>query len=244
VRALILAAGVGSRLGALTDAVPKPMLEVGGAPILEHNVRALVAAGVRDIAINLHHRGEAIEDHFGDGARFGARIRYSRETELRGTAGALLPLTDYFTETFLVLFGDNLSTCDLSRVIARHRSAGAEATVALFHRDDVGASGIALLDGDDRIVRFIEKPRPEEAFSKWVNAGIVVAEPGVLAFVPRDRPSDMGRDVLPALLAAGSTVAGYRMSEGLWWIDTPEDYERTKTEFAAARSSVSPISGC
>jgi NDP-sugar pyrophosphorylase family protein len=219
------------------------MLDVAGRPILEHNVRMLVGAGVTDIAMNLHHRGDVIREHFGDGAQFGARIRYSEEPELRGTAGALVPIIDYFTSTFLIVFGDNLTTCDVPRLIATHRAAGAVATVAVFHREDTSASGVAELAHDGTIVRFVEKPKPGESDSTWVNAGIIVAEPELLEFVARDRPSDMGRDVLPAMLAADRRLAAYRMSERLWWIDTPEDYARTRSEFAAPLRDERSISG-
>jgi len=241
-RALILAAGEGRRLGTLTDRTPKPMLEVAGRPILEHNVRLLVRHGVREIAINTHHRADAIVAHFDDArvAALGARIRFSHEAELRGTAGALVPLIDFFSETFLILFGDNLSTCDLTLLVQAHRASGAVATVALHEREDPSSSGVAVLAQDGTITTFIEKPRPGETSSTWVNAGIIVAEPAALASVPRERPSDIGRDLLPALVRGERRVFGYRMSERLWWIDTPEDYERTRLECAAPSLDPSP----
>lgn len=208
------------------------MIEVAGRPILEHNVRLLVRHGITEIALNTHHLPETIATHFGDGAAFGARIRYSHEDQLLGTAGALRPLRSFFDRTFVVLFGDNLTTCDLGRLIETHRAAGAVATVALYERPDPTSSGIADLTADGRIVRFVEKPKPDEIFSHWVNAGIVVAEPELLDYAGDDGPSDLGRDVLPALIAAGKRVAGYPMTEGLWWIDTPEDYARTRSEFS------------
>jgi NDP-sugar pyrophosphorylase family protein len=232
-RALILAAGVGTRLSPFTERVPKPMLEIGGRPILEHNVRLAVKHGMTHVTINLHHRPEAIVDHFGDGSAFGASIRHSREAELLGTAGALNPVRDLFAGgTFAVLYGDNLTTCDLSALVARHRATGAVATIALFERDDPTASGIAALDDAGFVTRFLEKPRPEEVFSNLVNAGILILEPAALAAVPERGPSDFGRDVLPQLLARGRRIAGYRMTEGLWWIDSQADYERTIAFFA------------
>ena len=227
-RALILAAGEGSRLRPFTDRVAKPMLEVGGLPILEHNVRLAAQHGITDLVINLHHRPEAIVDHFGDGSKFGVAIRYSHEPVLLGTAGALNPFRAFFAEaTFAVLYGDNLTTCDLSAVIARHRATQAVATIALFHREDPAASGIVALDDAGFVTRFLEKPQPEEIFSRWVNAGILVLEPAALDAVALHGPSDFGRDVLPELLARGQRVAGYTMSEELWWIDSPADYQRT-----------------
>jgi NDP-sugar pyrophosphorylase family protein len=234
-KAFLLAAGEGQRLRPFTAARPKPMIEVHGRPLLEYNVRALAALGVVDIVINTHYRADAIQSYFGDGAAWGVRIAYSFEPELLGTAGALLPVAAQLDQTFILVYGDNLTDCDLRRVVARHRAAGALATIAVFERPDVLASGIVGIDDAGRVTRFLEKPRPDEVFSHWVNAGIMVFEPGVLDFIPRGRPSDIGRDVLPAILAAGAPIAAYQMDEHLWWIDSTDDYARTLADPELAR---------
>jgi NDP-sugar pyrophosphorylase family protein len=226
-RAFILAAGEGRRLRPLTERVPKPMIEVRGRPILEHNVRLLVRAGVRDITINTHYLPDVVTTNFDDGKKFGARISYSHETELLGTAGALNAVRDRFEETFVVVYGDNLTTCDLSRLIEVHRSGQATATIAVYARDDVSQSGVVVLDGDDRVLRFVEKPQAEERLGHWVNAGLLVLEPSIFRYIPSEGFSDFGRDVFPAALAAGDRIQAYRMTEHLWWIDSLADYERT-----------------
>ena len=228
IRAMLLAAGQGTRLWPLTESVPKSMLPVAGKPLLQRNVEYLARFGLQEVAINLHHRPEAIMRHFGDGADYGLRIRYSHEPHLLGTAGAVKKLEAFFTETFLVLYSDNLTTCDLDRLHAFHTEKAAVATVALFGRENVGQSGVAELDGNDRIVRFVEKPGAGETASHWVSAGVLVLEPRVLDVIPTGQATDFGRDVLPALLARGYPVYGYCMGqdESLWWIDTPGDYHR------------------
>jgi mannose-1-phosphate guanylyltransferase len=231
---MLLAAGEGRRLGSTTLDRPKPMLEIAGRPILDHNIRFLARHGIRDLIVNLHHCPETITQYFGDGASRGVRISYSYEPALLGTAGAVKNVWQHFDETFIVMYADNLTTCDLSRFIDFHRRKSGAATVALFHREDATASGIAELDGSDRIVRFLEKPRADEVFSRWVNAGILIMEPAVLDFIPNGRASDFGRDVLPAVLAAGQPIYGYRMTEELWWVDSPEDLERTRRSFEAS----------
>jgi NDP-sugar pyrophosphorylase family protein len=212
---------------------PKPMLEIGGRPILEHNVRFLSRYGIRELVVNLHHCPEAITEYFGDGSAWGVQISYAHEPALLGTAGAVANVRQHFDETFAVMYGDNLTTCDLGRLIDFHRRKGGIATVALFHREDATSSGIAEIDAEDRILRFLEKPRPDEIFSRWVNAGVLIMEPPVLDFIPKGCASDFGRDVLPALLAAGQSVYGYRMNEKLWWVDSLEDLERTQRSFEA-----------
>ena len=228
-RAFILAAGEGSRLRPLTDGMPKPMLAVRGRPLLEYNVRLLVHYGITDITINTHYRAEKITAHFGDGSAFGAAIRYTFEPTLLGTAGALNNARDLFAEPFLLVFGDNLSTCDLRALAASVRPGDAGA-IALFHREDVVQSGVAVLDPDDRIVEFVEKPIPPNVPSHWVNAGLVVVTPRLAAMIPSSGQSDFGRDLFPRVLAENVPLRGYRMHERLWWIDTLADHARTTAD--------------
>ena len=229
---MVLAAGEGIRLRPMTTDVPKPMVPVRGRPLLEHTVASLARQGVRDLVLNLHHCPETVRSHFGTGEQWGAHIQYSPEPRLLGTAGALTPWRAFFDSTFLVVYGDNLTTCDLSRLCRFHESAHALVSVALYWRDDPRQSGIADVDDHGRIRRFLEKPREDELFSRWVNAGLLVLEPGVIDLIPRDRPSDFGRELLPRWIAEGRPVFGYKMSssERLWWIDTPDDIARVHEE--------------
>jgi NDP-sugar pyrophosphorylase family protein len=226
--ALILAAGYGQRLGSLTADRPKPMIAIGGKPILQHNVELVARAGIRDVTINVHHRAEAIRDYFGDGSAFGVAIEYLDEPVLLGTAGTARHIaTRTPGDDFAVVYGDNLSTIDLRALIAFHRDNQADATIALFHRDDVRASGVAQIDESDRITGFVEKPSITQASGGWVNAGYLVFRTALLAAVSGTVPLDLSRDVIPTLIAQGRRLYGYRMTESLWWIDTPADYERT-----------------
>jgi len=227
-KAMILAAGQGTRLRPLTDHIPKCMVSIGGKPVLEHTIEWLRRYGVTEIIINLHHLPEAIRGYFGDGQKWGVRITYSLEHRPLGTAGGVRNVAWLFDGPFFVWYGDNLSTCDLSRLYQFHQAKGGLATIALHHRDDPTQSGIVALDEDDRIVRILEKPRLDQVFSHWVSAGIFVLEPQVLEAIPAEGAPDFGRDVFPALLDHGVSLYGYRMAgdEGLWWIDTPEDLRR------------------
>lgn len=232
-KAMILGAGKGTRLAPLTDSLPKCMISIGGMPLLEHTLVRLRGHSVRDVIINLHHKPEVIPAYFGDGSRWGMQITYSPENELLGTAGGVKQAAWFFNTPFLVLYGDNLSTCDLSQLARRHQQNGAMATIALYQRNDPFSSGIAEMDTQDRIVRFLEKPRPEEVFSHWVNAGIYVLAPEILDLIPSGQPCDFGRDVFPRVLSEGLPLYGYRMQgdEELWWIDTPADLERVQQAF-------------
>ncbi|MDH7475743.1 MAG: nucleotidyltransferase family protein [Anaerolineae bacterium] len=227
---MILAAGRGTRLRPLTERIPKCMVPVGGKPILEHTIEWLQRYGVTDLVINLCHLPDVVMNHFGDGSRWGVQITYSLEKEPLGTAGGVRNVAWFFEGPFFVWYGDNLSTCRLDRLYAFHKTKGGVATIALHYRENPTASGIVGLDENDRITRFLEKPRPDQIFSHWVNAGIFLLEPTVLKAIPVDGAPDFGRDIFTALLAAGQRLYGYRMSanEDLWWIDTPEDLRRVQ----------------
>ncbi|HSJ59155.1 MAG TPA: nucleotidyltransferase family protein [Anaerolineae bacterium] len=226
--AMILAAGAGTRLRPLTERVPKCMVPVRGKPLLEHTIEWLAQSGVTRIVINVCYLPQVVTDHFGDGSRWGVSITYSPEAEPMGTAGGVKRAAHFFDGPFFVWYGDNLSRCRLDRLYAFHHARGSAATIALHYRDDPCQSGIVGLDGQDRIVRFLEKPAPEEVFSHWINAGIYVLEPRVLDAIPAGTACDFGRDILPVLLAGGVPLCGYKLSasEGLSWIDTPEDLRR------------------
>jgi NDP-sugar pyrophosphorylase family protein len=234
-KAMLLAAGKGTRLRPLTDALSKCMVEIAGKPILEHNIERLKSYGITDIVINLHYQPESITAHFGDGSRFGVHLTYSFEPELLGTAGAVKQVAAVFDAPFFVWYGDNLSDCRLDRLWRLHVARGGVATIALHQRDDPTQSGIVGLDANDRVVRFLEKPRAEQIFSHWVSAGILALEPRVLDAIAANELTDFGRDVFPKLLEQGEALYGYRMAvdEHLWWIDTPADYENVQSALGA-----------
>jgi NDP-sugar pyrophosphorylase family protein len=213
------------------------MIPIGGKPILERTIEHLRRHSITDIVINLHFLPQMIIEHFGDGSRWGVRLTYSLEREALGTAGGVKNVARFFDDgPFVVWYGDNLSRCNLGRFIAHHEAKGSVATIALHYREDVSQSGIVGLDETDRIVRFVEKPTPEQAFSHWVNAGIYVLDPAVLSFIPAKGVLDFGRDIFPHMLAAGRPLYGYRLTaaEGLWWIDRPEDLTRVQQEWKEA----------
>jgi len=234
VKAIVLAAGEGRRLRPLTNDVPKPMIRIAGRPILEHTLTLLVSHGIKEIVINLHHCPEAVTSVLGDGRRWGVSITYVHEPELLGTAGTVASLRTWFSDRALVVYGDNLMKCDLSKVIAFHQHHAALVTIAVYHRDDPIGAGIVEVLEDGRVRRFLEKPTREQVFSHWVNAGLLVIDAAALKYVPSTRPADLSFHVIPALLEAGERMFAYRFdrTERLWWVDTPSDLQRVQREFA------------
>jgi mannose-1-phosphate guanylyltransferase len=231
-KAIALAAGFGTRLGSITQQLPKCMLEVGGAPLLWRNLEWAAANSITEVAVNLHHQPDVVTSYFDDRG-YPLPIHFSREPSLLGTAGTLRSLREWVgSAPFAVIYADNLIDCDLEAVVRTHQRLDALVTVALFDREDVSQSGVAELDPDGRIASFVEKPSEGETSSHWVSAGLLVLEAEVARLAPAE--GDIGRDLLPRLIATGRRVAGYRMGprETLHWIDTPEDLDRTRSAFA------------
>jgi NDP-sugar pyrophosphorylase family protein len=231
-KALILAAGEGTRLGSLTRRMPKPMLPVSGRPVLEYIVRWLACYGIDEIAVNLFHAPDAVVGYFGDGKRFGVRITYSHEPRLLGTAGALRPLAHFLNEPFLLVYGDVLTDFALAALIEHHFACGASMTLSLVRRPPAGC-GIAELDASGRLRRFLEKPAEHERFSNLTNAGVLVMAPELIGEVPDTAASDVGRDLIPRLLAAAVPLFGWILPPESYLIDigTPEAYARAQREW-------------
>lgn len=238
-KALILAAGEGTRLRPLTLDRPKPMLPIGGKPVLGHIIEWLGRHGVADIAVNLHYMPGAIEAYLGDGADHGIRLVYSREESLLGSAGAARHLAAYLGDgPFVVAYGDVLTDLDLGELLALHNKKVAQdprtgITMALYRVPDPTQVGIVEINAAHRITRFVEKPRPAEVFGNLSNSGILIVEPHVLERIPEGVPYDFGRDLLPRLIAEGVPVFGWSLPAHTYLIDmgTPEKYALAEATF-------------
>lgn len=227
-KALVLAAGKGTRLGSLTNHVPKPMLPVSGRPLLEHIVELLRRHAITDIAINLHHKPDAILRHFGAGEAWGVHLRYSYEASLLGSAGtALRYLAWVYPDPFLVYYGNVYSDVNLTELIEHHCAGQAAATIVVNPVDDPTRRSIVEFDAERRVRRFVDKPPADQVFSRWSNSGIYVLNPEVLHFVS-DIPSDFGQDVFPRLLEAGVHIQAHPITGTLIDISTPDNLQRAQ----------------
>lgn len=236
-KALLLCAGLGTRLGKLTDSLPKPMLPIAGRPLLAHLVEWLSEAGITEIAMNLHHQPDVIPRYFGDGDDFDVSIVYSYEKELLGTAGAAKHLEQFLDEPFVVAYGDVLTNIDLLRLIERHRApVGRESdrekkfplvTMALYRVPDPTQCGIVALDSDHCVTQFVEKP-DTDALGNLAFSGVMVCNPKILKWIPAEQPFDFGHDLLPALLQSGEPVQGFEINNDEYVVDigTLPGYEK------------------
>lgn len=194
--AMVLAAGLGTRLRPLTFEIPKPMVPVLDRPVMAHVVDLLRRHGVTDVVANLHWFPDTIEGYFGD------EVTYRREATLLGTAGGVRNVRDLLgDDAFLVLSGDALTDADLTRLVERHRSSGGIATLCVKHVDETQEFGVVLHDEDGRITGFQEKPHPDEALSDLANCGMYVFSAEIFDYFPEGQEEvDWAHDVFPRLL--------------------------------------------
>ncbi len=222
--AVVMAGGMGTRLRPLTDEMPKPMLPVGGRPLLEVILEQLQGSGIHEVSISTHYKSEVITDHFGDGGDFGVCLNYLTEDRPMGTAGALALMPEP-KAPLLVVNGDILTQLDYRSMLAFHREQGADLTVAVRQFDLEVPYGV--LETEDHKVRAIrEKP----TYSFFVNAGIYLLEPSAHRLIPRGRRFDM-TDLIELLIADGLTVVSFPVVE--YWLDVgqPSDYDRAQRDF-------------
>ena len=230
-KAMILAAGKGTRVQPITHVIPKPMIPILQKPVMEFLLELLREHGFSEIMVNVSHLAEEIENYFRDGQRFGVQIAYSFEGRIEdgeligdamGSAGGLKKIQNFqpfFDDTFVVLCGDALIDLDLSEAVRRHREKGALASLITKRvpRDQVSSYGVVVTDENGRVQSFQEKPAVAEAASDMINTGIYIFEPAVFKYIPDNQAFDIGSDLFPRLVAAGAPF--YALPMEFEWVD-------------------------
>lgn len=228
-KAMILAAGLGTRLRPLTNTIPKPLLPIGGTPLIVWNLLLLKRHGFHDVIINLHHLGPMIEQAVGNGSKYGLRIYYSHEPVILGTGGGIKQAEPNFSgEPVLVLNGDTLFELDLEALQAFHQRHHAAATLVLRSDPDAARWGVVEVGSDDRIVRITGRGKTETGTTTpRMFAGIHIIHPRLL----RDVPKGKGSSIIDAYVAAiqrDEVVVGYDLN-GYWSdVGTPERYAQAE----------------
>lgn len=230
-KAMILAAGKGTRVRPITYTIPKPMIPILQKPVMEFLLELLRQHGFTEIMVNVSHLANEIESYFRDGQRFGVEIAYSFEGRIEdgklvgealGSAGGMRKIQDFspfFDDTFVVLCGDALIDLDLTAAVKWHREKGAIATVVMREvpREDVSSYGVVVTDEDGKIKAFQEKPSVEEALSTCINTGIYIFEPEIFDFIPSGMEYDIGGQLFPKLVEVGAPFYGIAMD--FEWVD-------------------------
>jgi dTDP-glucose pyrophosphorylase len=213
-KAVILAAGRGTRMRELTDDLPKPMIPVRGKPILQHIIEGLRGAGVTDVLLIVGYREDVVRDFFGDGKKFGVRVSYERQVVQDGT-GRVVELAKGFTggDSFLLSYGDIL--LDPRNYEALATPGDEEAIISVKHSEDVSKGGAVFVDEAFDMVDLREKPKPGEPTSPWYNAGVYLFRPSIYDFTARLEKSPRGEyeltDAIRALAQSGRRVRAFEL---------------------------------
>ncbi|MGZ5819102.1 MAG: sugar phosphate nucleotidyltransferase [Burkholderiaceae bacterium] len=231
-KAMILAAGKGTRVRPLTYDLPKPMIPILGKPVMAYIVEHLVKCGVEEIMVNVSYLHEKIESYFGEGAQYGVRIGYSFEgyvtesgevvPEALGSAGGIKKIQEFgrfFDDTTIVLCGDAIIDLDIQAAVAEHKRKGALASVVVKEVpwDKVSEYGAVVTDAEGRIMTFQEKPKREEALSNFVSTGIYIFEPEAIDLIPSGEVFDIGSQLFP--LMAKNGLPFYALKQDFQWLD-------------------------
>ena len=237
-KAMILAAGEGTRLRPLTLETPKVLLPVAGIPLIEYTLIWLKSHGISKVAVNLYHLGDKIKDFIRDGSRFGVNVFYSREETLLGTAGGVKRLEGFFNSTFIAVYGDILTDFDLTAMVQFHQQNKAIATLAIFEASSQQEAGIVKISKKGRILSLVEKPRfpvPNLRTSVPIlaNGGVYVLEKEILDHIPSQAFCDFAYHVFPKLIKLGLPLYGYLLKPEDYLIDigTLDKYHRANEQF-------------
>ena len=225
---VILAGGQGTRMRPITYEIPKALIPVHGRTLTEHLFDLMKKYDMREVILAVGHMKDKIKQHYGDGSKYGVRIRYVEEKQPLGTAGPIRLAKQFLNETFIVQNGDELKNINVTEMFQFHREHNALATIALTTVANPNIYGVARLDGP-RILEFVEKPKPGKEPSKLINSGFYILEPEVIDYIPKGFAM-FEKDVFPKLAAEGK-LYGYPFS-GQWYnTGNIKDYEKAIKEW-------------
>lgn len=214
-QAIILAGGKPTQLHCHLSDCPKPMTPLFDRPVMEHLIGLLRRNGITDIIAALSRDSNEMIEYFGDGSRWGVKIRYSIESEPMGTAGAVKQARNMLDGRFLVIHGDIITDFDLRSAINKHEKSSAIATILTAQTDEPTQFGLIDMDSSGNVTRILEKPKSEKAFTNTVSTGIYILEPEAISCIPYDKISDFPRQVFPAMLANMEPIRALSMP-GYW----------------------------
>ena len=221
-KAVVMAGGKGTRLRPITYAIPKPLVPIAGKPCIGYILDSFYEAGIKDAIITAGYKFDALINGVLKFKHEDQNILFSVEREPAGTAGGVKLVSKFIDDTFLVGSGDTLIDFNIGKILDFHKKKGSKLTLVLTRADDPSQFGIVDIDGS-RVVRFLEKPTKEEAFSNLINAGLYIMEPEVLDMIPNGEPYDFAKQLFPSLLERNFPIHGY-IGEGTW-LDTGRPHD-------------------
>lgn len=234
--AFVLAGGKGTRFKKVTrDVLPKPMVNIAGKPILQHQIEFLARNNVNKIILSVGYKAKIIKDYFEEGKRFGVSIIYSEESKPLGTAGAFKYAESLFNrkskEDTLVIYGDIIFDIDLERMLNFHKRHNGLGTLFIHPNDHSYDSDLLEINQDDRIIKFINKPHPKELiYQNFVNAGLYILRPEILQHIPYKQKLDFGRDIFPKIIDTKKYLYAYNSPEYVKDMGIPDRYNKVKDD--------------
>jgi D,D-heptose 1,7-bisphosphate phosphatase len=234
-QAIILAGGQGTRLQSISQQVAKPMVPIGGKPLLAHQVELLKNSGITEIIILVNHLKETIQHYFGNGADWDVSITYYEEATPLGTVGGVKGIEHQIHGDFLLLYGDVMMSMDIPRLVAFHQATKSECTLVVHPNDHPYDSDLVEVDRHARITAFHSKPHePNRFYRNLVNAGVYLMSPKIFAFLESNKKADFGKDIFPAIVGKVN-LFGYNTSEYLKDMGTPERLEQVNADYASGK---------
>jgi|TARA_B100000287_G_scaffold86209_2_gene78826 mannose-1-phosphate guanylyltransferase len=226
-KAVILAGGLGTRLRPYTKSLPKPMLPLGGKPILEYEIEWVRKNGIKEIVLCVSYLRNKIEDYFGDGKKFGVKIEYAISKKPLATAGQLKTAEKFIDDTFVCLYGDSIYNFSLRNMIKHHKKSRANVTMSLFDYRFNLKYGVIDTKKSGQVTAWNEKPE----FSAKINIGCYVMEPEVLKLIPKNKEYGMD-DVIRKVLSRKKKVSSVTSKNGFIDIGDKDTYEKTNEEYS------------
>lgn len=228
-QAVILCAGLGTRLRPITDTCPKPMIPLIGKPMLERNIEQFKLYGVEEFFINLHYLPDVIQNYFGDGSKWGVKINYHFEPEILGTAGGVKNFENIIGDTFYLIYGDMLSLVGYSKMaenfFTKNNPIGMQRTKKT---DDYADADVAEVDENLKFIKIHPKPHSEKHQNVHRMRGVFILKKEILSFIPPNTPYEIGKQLLPNVVNQGKNFYGYECGEYSKGIDTIDKYQEVE----------------
>ncbi|QII12875.1 putative mannose-1-phosphate guanylyltransferase [Candidatus Kuenenia stuttgartiensis] len=235
-KVVILAGGKGTRMGSLSQNIPKPMINIANKPILQYQIEIAKRFNLTDIILLTGYKGEVVEDYFGNGENWGVNISCYRETIPLGTAGAVKEVEDYLHDDFLVFYGDVIMDIDLKSVIRYHMKRKPIATLVVHPNDHPYDSDLIEVNNEGKVITFHSKPHKQDIFIRnLVNAALYILSPRIMNFLPKGTYSDFGKDIFPKLVNDGEIIYAYNTPEYIKDIGTLERLEEVERDIVSGK---------
>lgn len=235
-KVVILAGGRGTRMGSLTEDIPKPMVKLADKPLIEHQIDLVKKFNYNDISILTGYKGEVIKDYFLDGNKWNVKINYHSDPKPLGTSGSLKEIENIISDTFILLYGDTMIDIDFKDLLKFHHEKGGIATLLVHPNDHPFDSDLLEIDDNDRVTSFFSKPHKKKSYRRnLVNAALYVLSPKIFKFIKKNSFSDFGKDIFPKLISLNQSIFAYNTTQYIKDVGTIERLKEVESDFLSGK---------